>query len=95
MNGGAAKRKNSNGTSGSCKKKRDADIATEPTKQVQTRVTRASAVKEVFCIVEADGSVEDSKFWGPTIPVDMRRWLPEKMVLLIQGSMVSNEKCMR
>lgn len=56
-----------------------------------TRRLREHQKNQPFSIVEPDGTIEDSKIWGPTIPMDMRRWLPEKMLMLIQGSLVSDK----
>ena len=104
MSGSGVKRKTTSGGSGSCKKKKDSEAkADELAKQLTSpqtiggrglRATRSS-VRDVFCIVEVDGTIEDSKVWGPTMPTDMRRWLPDKMVRLIQASMVSAYKWIR
>lgn len=94
-----SKRKSTAGGSGTYKRKKDAEVsgsrAGEPAKQAPNpggkeirEQARGLGVNEVFCIVEVDGTVEDSKVWGPTLPMDMRRWLPPKMVALIQASLV-------
>ena len=93
MSSSAIKRKPSSGSSGTCKKKKnseDTGSAQTTGKAIQkTGLTRGEPVKEVFSIVENDGTVEDSDIWGPTMPGDMRRWLPEEMVMLLQASLVS------
>lgn len=86
MSGSSAKRKNSSGGAATCKRKKDTEATA-----TSAKAGVAAAGKDVFCIIEADGTVEDSKTWGPTMPVDMRRWLPAKMVQLIQGSVVGVE----
>ena len=95
MSGSGVKRKVSLGGSGSSKKKKQAEDSGSPTRGgrafQRAALTLGTSVKEPFCIVEADGTVEDSKVWGPTYPLDMRRWLPEKMVMLIQASMVCED----
>ena len=88
MSGSSGKRKNSAGGTTSSKRKKDTD-ATSPKAGPSCRV---AIEKDVFSIIEADGTVEDSKVWGPTMPIDMRRWLPDKMVILIQGSLVSKRQ---
>jgi len=42
-----------------------------------------------YFVVEEDGTVEDTKTWDATVLTDMRKWLPDKMVVLTQMSLVS------
>lgn len=90
MSGSSVKRKNSAGVTTSCKRKKDTEAPASGSKA--GGASGSAGKKEVYCIVEDDGTVEDSKVWAPTMPLDMRRWLPEKMVRLIQASLVSERR---
>ncbi|KAF8424362.1 hypothetical protein EV426DRAFT_665881 [Tirmania nivea] len=60
------------------KRAKDAEVNRSP------EVAVGSSGAAQFFVVEEDGSVEDSKTWDATIPTDMRRWIPENMVMLMQ-----------